>query len=266
MDWNDEQSWLKGTACLNGCKESVKDAFGEVVPTLDACETFDVILGSDILYEVRRCSAYHAEYVQEFFLLKDCNSAIYGMLPAVPHISQALSEVAKHVVLMWPLMCVLNATQMAHASLIAAVLSRRLCKGGTALISIAVRDQARFLPLSRGKMKHGGRRTLAACSSYMIYVRFLLHKSCVAFRTCAPCSFNWHCSCILCRLQHRDFAKSVECAMQAILDTFMSLVEGMQMLAEVKRVEASEEDRGILGLARDYEGGFVIITVSHLSK
>jgi len=68
MDWNDEESRLKGTACLNGCKGPVKNGFDEVVPMLDASETFDVILGSDILYEVRRCSASYADYVQKIFL------------------------------------------------------------------------------------------------------------------------------------------------------------------------------------------------------
>ncbi|KAK9917252.1 hypothetical protein WJX75_002356 [Coccomyxa subellipsoidea] len=81
MDWADDLKRLQGKEVVLGSKGTMRDEVGEIVPEVDASETFDVIIGSDILYE------------------------------------------------------------MAHASLVAAVLKRRLREGGAAIISLAVRDQ-----------------------------------------------------------------------------------------------------------------------------
>ncbi len=53
MDWNDDLVRLHGKAKQNSGDGAVKDAEQEIVPDLDVSETFDVVLGSDILYEVR---------------------------------------------------------------------------------------------------------------------------------------------------------------------------------------------------------------------
>ncbi len=54
--------------------------------------------------------------------------------------------------------------------------------------------------------------------------------------------------------------------MQAILDTFLGSVTGMGMSVEKEKVQPSTENRGILGLERDYEGGFAMLTVVHTSE
>lgn len=53
MDWNDDLVRLQGRMEPDGEKKAPRDAEGEIVPEVDVSETFDVILGSDILYEVR---------------------------------------------------------------------------------------------------------------------------------------------------------------------------------------------------------------------
>lgn len=54
--------------------------------------------------------------------------------------------------------------------------------------------------------------------------------------------------------------------MQGILDTFKLSVSGMGMSVETEQVEPSTETKGILGLERDYEGGFAILRVFHSSN
>ncbi|BDA50707.1 probable protein N-terminal and lysine N-methyltransferase EFM7 at N-terminal half [Coccomyxa sp. Obi] len=133
MDWNDDLDRLQGKMEPNGEKKALRDAEGEVVPDMDVSETFDVILGSDILYE------------------------------------------------------------MAHADLVASVLKLRLRIGGMAFLSMAVRDQA-------------------------------------------------------------------------ILDRFICCMGTLGMSVEREEIRPSEENKGILGLERDYEGGFAMLTIEHLAK
>lgn len=49
---------------------------------------------------------------------------------------------------------------------------------------------------------------------------------------------------------------------QAILDDFVRRAEGMGMAVQKKQVEPCLETRTVLGNDRDYEGGFVLLTVS----
>ena len=61
MDWADDLKRLQGKEVVLGSKGTMRDEVGEIVPEVDASETFDVIIGSDILYEVCHCSAAMAE-------------------------------------------------------------------------------------------------------------------------------------------------------------------------------------------------------------
>lgn len=56
MDWADDFNRLQGKPDSVASKGALRDEAGEVVPDVDASETFDVIIGSDILYEVRHHS------------------------------------------------------------------------------------------------------------------------------------------------------------------------------------------------------------------
>lgn len=133
MDWTGDLIRLQGKAEPNGGKKALRGAEGEVVPDMDVSETFDVILGSDILYE------------------------------------------------------------MPHADLVASVLKLRLRTGGIAFISMAVRDQA-------------------------------------------------------------------------ILDRFICSMGALGMSVNREEIRPSEENNGILGLERDYEGGFAMLTIERLAK
>ncbi len=52
---------------------------------------------------------------------------------------------------------------------------------------------------------------------------------------------------------------------QAILDDFVGRVEDMGMSIQRRQVEPCLETRTVLGNDRDYEGGFVLLTVSAAS-
>ena len=49
---------------------------------------------------------------------------------------------------------------------------------------------------------------------------------------------------------------------QAILDDFVRRTEEMGMSVQNRKVEPCQETRTVLGNDRDYEGGFVLLTVS----
>ncbi len=53
MDWADDLRRLQGRTDAGGSNGVVRDDVGEIVPDVEDSETFDVIIGSDILYEVR---------------------------------------------------------------------------------------------------------------------------------------------------------------------------------------------------------------------
>ncbi|CAL8465107.1 g4642 [Coccomyxa elongata] len=65
MDWTDDLVRFQGKAEANGERKTLRDAEGEDVPDLEVSETFDVILGSDILYEMA-----HADLVASVLKLR----------------------------------------------------------------------------------------------------------------------------------------------------------------------------------------------------
>ncbi len=54
--------------------------------------------------------------------------------------------------------------------------------------------------------------------------------------------------------------------LQAILDRFICFVEAQGMSVNSEEIQPSEENKGILGLERDYEGGFAMLTIHWLAE
>ena len=54
--------------------------------------------------------------------------------------------------------------------------------------------------------------------------------------------------------------------LQAILDSFNCFVKSLGMSVKREEIKPSEENKGILGLERDYEGGFAMLTIHRLAE
>ncbi len=139
MDWTDELVRLQGEGEPNGERKALREAEGENVPDLDVSETFDVILGSDILYEV-------------WWLRSPCQHntpTLVGInvLCLLFHLSRKMvfASACMHGTEKVGYMTddrAPSAEQMAHADLVASVLKLRLRMAGAAFLSMAVREQA----------------------------------------------------------------------------------------------------------------------------
>lgn len=121
---------------------------------------------------------------------------------------------------------------MAHADLVASVLKLRLQMGGVAFLSMAVRDQACLSGLS------------------LILIRTWCRAGIICFEEShGTCCYNLHLMQIL----------------QAILDKFVFSMGTLGMSVHREEIKPSVENKGILGLERDYEGGFAMLTIKWLA-
>ena len=158
--------------------------------------------------------------------------------------------------------------QMAHASLVAAVLKRRLREGGAAIISLAVRNQACPEPLKS--------QAFAVClDAYALTSKNTFPIKDIVFLICCRevsrslslpfiCGSAFHTFPTISSLKLVLVFLKRDCV-QGILDTFIMSASGMGMSVDKEQVQPSSENKGILGLERDYEGGFAILRVEHSS-
>ena len=66
MDWADDLNRLQGREDVIGSKGTMRDEVGEIMPEMDASETFDATIGSDILYELCHLSVAMAKNNRNF--------------------------------------------------------------------------------------------------------------------------------------------------------------------------------------------------------
>ena len=101
-------------------------------------DEFDVVIGTDILYEVRQVHSYGSLQVQDVDTHIESDFSMHAV-----HMSGFSGCNALPVSLHYtPVTTIVYTLQEAHSQLVAAVLRHRLALHGQALICCAVRDQA----------------------------------------------------------------------------------------------------------------------------